>query len=268
MYRIIECRHCQYRGEFCYVVYQHLEECPRFPLPCPNRCNSGITILRKNLTAHEKACPLAKVKCRFYELGCKNFIARKDLKKHNRSNTQYHLNLVMYDRHSLKSKLARVTEELEETKDELEYVNSILEHTQHNYERRLQRQKENTKREEEAKFQKRIDIIEGAIGEMTTDIESKIQGLEIISLVFCFIVALALTFLGNKTMLLLYVVFFVIFVSTKAFYMHNRFCYSLPFLKRVFYLWKIILLPHYKQTLVNAIQTARQNQCHAILYYE
>ena len=73
----------------------------------------------------------------------------------------------MYDQHSLKSKLARVTEELEETKDELESVNSILEHTQHNYEWHLQRQKENTKREEEAEFQKRIDIIEGALGEMT-----------------------------------------------------------------------------------------------------
>ena len=65
-------------------------------------------------------------------------------------------------------------------------------------------------------------------------------------------------------MFLLYVVFFVIFVGAKAFYVHNRFCYSLPFLEKIFYLWKIILLPHYEQTLVNAIQTARQKQYHTI----
>ncbi|XP_065917773.1 TNF receptor-associated factor 3-like isoform X2 [Dysidea avara] len=168
MYRIIECGHCQYRGKFCYVIYQHLEECPKFPLPCPNCCNTSITILRENLNAHEEVCPLAKVKCRYYELGCNSFITRRDLKGHNKSNVQYHLNLVMNDRYSLKSKLARVTEELEKTKDKLECVSNELEHTQCNYEQRLRCQKKSTERAEDAKFQKRIDIIEGVIAAAAT----------------------------------------------------------------------------------------------------
>ena len=244
--------------ESCYVIYQHLEECPKFPLPCPNCCNTSITILRENLNAHEEVCPLAKVKCRYYELGCNSFITRRDLKGHNKPNVQYHLNLVMNDRYSLKSKLARVTEELEKTKDKLECVSNELEHTQCNYEQRLRCQKKSTKRAEDAKFQKRIDIIEGVIGEMTSDIESKIRTLEIVSLIFGFVTALTLMFLGNKTIFLLYAAFFVLFICTKAYCVHNKFCILLPFLHRTFYLWKIILLPHYKQTLVNAIQNVRQ----------
>ena len=257
MHRLIECRHCQYRGKFCYIIFQHLEDCPKFPLPCPNHCNSSITILRESLNAHEKVCPLAKVKCRYYELGCNTIIARRDLKWHNKSNAQYHLNLVMYDRHCLKSRLTKVTEELEEIKDKFESVSNKLENTQRSHEQQLLRQKESTKRAQNNKFQKRIDIIEGAIGEMTSDIESKIRTLEIVSLIFGFITALTLIFLGSKTVFLLYVAFCMLFICVKAYYMHNKFCNLLPFSQRLFCLWKIILLPHYKQTLVKTIQKAR-----------
>ena len=99
---------------------------------------------------------------------------------------------------------------------------------------------------------------------MTNDIESKIRTLEIVSLIFGFVTALTLMFLGNKTIFLLYAAFFVLFICTKAYCVHNKFCILLPLLQRTFYLWKIILLPHYKQTLVTAIQNARQQN---ILYY-
>jgi len=171
----------------------------------------------------------------------------------------------MYDRHSLKSKIARVTAELEETKDQLEEikdqlesVNSIVEHNQQQYEWRLQRKIKTTKSEQEAKFQERIDILQGDIGEMTSDIERKMKTLEIITLIFCIIVALTITFLSSKVMLILYLVLCLIYIIAKAFFMHNKFYVSLPLLKRLFNQWKVILLPHYKNTLVNAFRTVRQ----------
>jgi len=163
----------------------------------------------------------------------------------------------MNDRHCLKSRLTKVTEELEEIKDKFESVSNKLENTLRNHEWHLQRQKESTKRAQKSKFQKRIDIIEGAIGEMTSDIESKIRTLEIVSLTFGFITALTLLFLGSKTVFLLYVALCMLFICVKAYFMHNKFCNLLPFSQRLFCLWKIILLPHYKQTLVNTIQKAR-----------
>ncbi|XP_065917860.1 TNF receptor-associated factor family protein DDB_G0290965-like [Dysidea avara] len=103
--RIEECEHCHLRAEYCYISSQHLNECRELSVACPNKCAAN-NILRKNLNAHEKVCPLAQVKCKYYEIGCTTLMARKDEKKHNKQNDEHHYNLVVRYCDTTKSQLA------------------------------------------------------------------------------------------------------------------------------------------------------------------
>uniref|UniRef100_A0A8C2GZ28 TNF receptor-associated factor n=1 Tax=Cyprinus carpio TaxID=7962 RepID=A0A8C2GZ28_CYPCA len=69
--RKLPCRYC--RKEFLYdTIQHHQQQCPRFPMQCPNRCGTpGIT--RETLMAHVKeGCSTAVVLCPFKEAGCKH----------------------------------------------------------------------------------------------------------------------------------------------------------------------------------------------------
>lgn len=57
-------------GVFC--SQNHQQQCPHFPMQCPNRCGTpGIT--RETLMAHVKeGCSTAMVLCPFKEAGCKH----------------------------------------------------------------------------------------------------------------------------------------------------------------------------------------------------
>jgi len=109
--RKIKCSYCHlFRGEFQYFG-QHLMECLSSPLSCPNGCNND-TILRKDLETHEKVCPLAKVKCKFYKIGCTAVMARKDQVNHDASSLQHHLDLVIHDRDFILSKVTDMQNQL------------------------------------------------------------------------------------------------------------------------------------------------------------
>ena len=100
-----------------------------FLLSCPNGCNSD-TILRKDLEEHQKVCPLAQVKCKFYKMGCTAVMARKDQVNHNVSSLQYHFDLVIHDRSIIMSKISDMQGELAEIKranEDLKYRLGIAE---------------------------------------------------------------------------------------------------------------------------------------------
>ena len=60
--RKVNCQYCHDTGEHQFIEGQHKEECPKLPLPCPNKCEVG-SVPRKNMKAHRRVCKLEIVKC-------------------------------------------------------------------------------------------------------------------------------------------------------------------------------------------------------------
>ena len=90
----VACQYCNTIGERQFINGQHQkEECSKFPLSCPNNCKVG-TVLRENMEAHRVECPLEMIQCEYYEMGCKDSMARKDEVKHNKEEVENHLSLV------------------------------------------------------------------------------------------------------------------------------------------------------------------------------
>lgn len=109
--RTEECEHCHLRAEYSYISSKHMDECPEVSVACPNKCEAKV-ILRKNLNAHEKVCPLAQVKCKYYEIGCDTVLARQDEKEHGRLNDEYHFTLFMCYQDTMKSQLAHTENQI------------------------------------------------------------------------------------------------------------------------------------------------------------
>ena len=92
--RKIPCKYCQ-RQVMERNIAKHYEECPKMPLPCPNKCSSKEEITRDKMKEHIKVCPDQEVKCKYFEFGCLDKgIKRKDYDKHLSTGMEKHLHLV------------------------------------------------------------------------------------------------------------------------------------------------------------------------------
>lgn len=108
--RKITCQFCDTTGEYQFIEHRHKEECPKVPLLCPNKCNA--TILRKNMKAHRKVCPLEIIQCEFHGVGCETTLARRDFKRHNQDKVMEHLLFTKSELISTKSKLTNTEKRL------------------------------------------------------------------------------------------------------------------------------------------------------------
>ena len=88
--RKVNCQYCHDTGEYQFIEGQHKEDCPKFPLPCPNKCEVG-SVPREDMEAHRKECPLEMIQCEYYGVGCETRMARKDQEKHKKENMEDHL---------------------------------------------------------------------------------------------------------------------------------------------------------------------------------
>lgn len=77
-YRKVSCQYCYVKGEHHFIEGEHKEECPRFPLPCPNQCEVG-TVPRVEMEKHQKECPLEEVSC---SNNCQRKVKRRHLPSH------------------------------------------------------------------------------------------------------------------------------------------------------------------------------------------
>ena len=81
---LVECPRRKVRCQYCNVITeynlakQHLEQCPKLPLPCPNECTED-RMPRESMEEHRKACPLEPVGC---SNGCGKNIQRQHLTNH------------------------------------------------------------------------------------------------------------------------------------------------------------------------------------------
>ena len=61
--RKIDCMYCHTKIQYKFINEKHKRECPKFPLPCPNKCEVD-DILRENLQKHlDDECRLQSVEC-------------------------------------------------------------------------------------------------------------------------------------------------------------------------------------------------------------
>ena len=90
--RKVVCQYCQLSEEYQFIEGQHKEECPKFPMNCPNKCEIS-DIPREDLIAHKLDCPLEVVECKYYNIGCRDTMPRKDQCKHEKEKMEKHLHL-------------------------------------------------------------------------------------------------------------------------------------------------------------------------------
>ena len=88
--RKVNCQYCHDTGEHQFIEGQHKEECPKFPLPCPNKCDVE-SVPREDMEAHKKECPLEMIQCEYYNVGCEIRMAREDIEKHKKEKMDDHL---------------------------------------------------------------------------------------------------------------------------------------------------------------------------------
>ena len=62
--RKVTCQYCQQIKEHWFINGQHIEECLKLPVPCPNGCEVG-TIPREDMERHKNECQLEVVSCSY-----------------------------------------------------------------------------------------------------------------------------------------------------------------------------------------------------------
>ena len=90
--RKINCQHCHETGVLQFIKGNHKNECKKYPVSCPNKCEVG-TIPRDSIEAHIKKCPLEMIKCEYYNLGCEVIIPRKRKVEHEEEDAKKHLQM-------------------------------------------------------------------------------------------------------------------------------------------------------------------------------
>ena len=60
----VHCQYCSMAGQYQFTTGQHVEQCSKPPLPCPNSCGVD-SILHENMEEHKASytCPLQEVEC-------------------------------------------------------------------------------------------------------------------------------------------------------------------------------------------------------------
>ena len=106
--RMVDCQYCHITGEHQFIEGEHKEQCPKLPLPCPNKCGIG-SVLGEDMEAHRKECPLEMVQCEYHNVGCEERMMRKRKKQHEEEKMEDHLFLTKRS----------LTQELAETKSQL-----------------------------------------------------------------------------------------------------------------------------------------------------
>ena len=104
--REVKCEYCNTTGSYQWINSSHCEECPKYPVECPNHCEVGC-VRREEISIHLEECPLAVIKCLF---GCEETLTRGSMMTHMREAITVHMEHIL-----------KCVEQLEEAKKYLEY---------------------------------------------------------------------------------------------------------------------------------------------------
>ena len=120
--RKVSCQYCHDTAEYIFINGKHKEDCPKLPLPCPNKCGF---VPREDLKVHKKSCPLEVIECEYKTVGCRVKITRKEQLKHKKHCVDDHLMLATCKL----NKLDNIQQELNDAKVELASANDTLKNT-------------------------------------------------------------------------------------------------------------------------------------------
>ena len=108
----VNCQYCHDTGKHQFIEGQHKEECPKLPLPCPNKCEVG-SVLREDMEVHREECPLEMIQCEYYSVGCKRVkLARKDMEEHDNEKMKEHLMMTNHELTNTKAQLAAALKQM------------------------------------------------------------------------------------------------------------------------------------------------------------
>jgi len=120
-----ECPNCESYCQLCFIIGkknfiegEHMEQCPKVTIPCPNHCED-TNILREDLVAHRNTCPLEKLKCEYFNLGCQVEVVRMDMEVHNTTMMSTHLSLTKKSLNKTANQLVNVKTALIDAKAQL-----------------------------------------------------------------------------------------------------------------------------------------------------
>ncbi|XP_065888321.1 TNF receptor-associated factor 5-like [Dysidea avara] len=114
----VDCQYCHIRGEHQFIEGEHKEQCPKFPIACPNKCEVG-SVPRDDVEEHMKICPLELIQCEYHVVGCEERMARKDQKKHSKEKIEEHLSFTTRQLINTQHNLANSQVEAVDSKDKL-----------------------------------------------------------------------------------------------------------------------------------------------------
>ncbi|XP_065901619.1 TNF receptor-associated factor 4-like [Dysidea avara] len=115
-YRKVDCQYCHTTGEHQFIEREHKQQCPKLPLPCPNKCEVG-SVAREDMEAHRKECPLEMVQCDYHSVGCTVKVNRVTKRKHDEEKVGEHLLMI---------KLAKTEDRLVSTEAKLSLTETRL----------------------------------------------------------------------------------------------------------------------------------------------
>ena len=92
--RRYKCKYCEKEDTYKVITVLHYNECPNYPLDCPNECGT-MGIKRVEMDQHRSKCPLEPVECPFKEAGCQAKVVRKEFESHMANSQQQHLLTLM-----------------------------------------------------------------------------------------------------------------------------------------------------------------------------
>jgi len=129
VHRKVDCQYCHLAGEHQFIEGEHKEQCPKFPIDCPNKCDVGC-VPRDDVEEHMLKCPLELIRCEYHVVGCEEKMARKDQKKHNKEKMEDHLSFITHQlinaQHHSTSGLKKLTAKITKLEKELTATNSLL----------------------------------------------------------------------------------------------------------------------------------------------
>ena len=106
-FRKVNCQYCHTAAQYQFIEGEHKEQCPRFPIACPNKCEVG-SVPRDHLEEHVKMCPLELIQCEYHMVGCEERMVRKDQENHNREKMEEHMSLTISHLPSIQQKVASI----------------------------------------------------------------------------------------------------------------------------------------------------------------
>ena len=130
--RKVKCEYCNTTGSYQWINSSHREECPKYPVECPNHCEVGH-VRREEISGHLEECPLAIVECPYAVMGCESVVRRKEETEHVVGSVgqhmEYNKNTILDVQNELGRMKSVMNDQLDSKERELENVKRDLQAT-------------------------------------------------------------------------------------------------------------------------------------------